>query len=338
MPTVRDIAKIAGVSPSTVSRVLNDRQSVDDELRNRVMAAAAELQYSIKPARQPAAPPLQVGIIVAKTSGQSMQAHPGIYTVITSFIHILDQQGISNSLLLIEDKDAANIEAYFAKRLDGYLIIGTSAIQEDALVGYFQQTKIPYVIINRWMNKRHVNYVNTDDITAAYAATMRLIQLGHRKIAYIGGEKQFRHSELRLAGYRNAMQQSGLETPDRYIFQGEYSEQYGHTAGEALLAMEDRPTAAFTAGDTLAIGLQSAFLDHGLKLPQDLAIVTFGNVSAPSYARPRLTAIDIPYGSMGVQAAQALIMQIQSKDIAGIQILMDAPLVIRESCGQPVKA
>ncbi|MDW7659071.1 MAG: LacI family DNA-binding transcriptional regulator [Bacillota bacterium] len=330
MANIREVAEHAGVSPSTVSRVMNGSKSVDNELRKRVMDAVDQLKYAAKEKNQTGAR-LKVGIIASKYSGQSMQAHPAIYTVITSFIHMLEENNIDNILLLIDDDDIDEIESYFNNLLDGYLIIGTSPTQEDAILDYFRKNKTPYIIINRWIHKPYINYVNIDDMSAAYLATTHLIKQNHRKIAYIGGNKEYRHSELRLLGYKKAMKENDVDVPPNLIFQGEYSEKYGYEAGKSLFSMIDKPTAAFTAGDLIAIGLQSYVYEHGFFIPNDLSLVTFGSISPSPFSRPKLTAIDIPFREMGEQAATALIMQMNVKKVVGIQILMDAPLNIRES-------
>ena len=133
MANIREVAKHAGVSPSTVSRVLNGNNTVDVELRKRVIDAANQLKYAVKEKNGQPGERLTVGIIASKYSGQSMQAHPAIYTVITSFIHVLELNNIGNILLLIDDTDIDKIDTYFSNLLDGYLIIGTSPKQEDAI-------------------------------------------------------------------------------------------------------------------------------------------------------------------------------------------------------------
>ncbi len=333
---IRDVAKIAGVSASTVSRVLNGTAPVNDRTRSRVLRAMSELNYSLSEHKEEKKK-WSIGIIIPKRSASNMPGHPAFYSATTAFIEVLEKNHAENTLVLLDEGHLKNIEDLFSSHLDGYFILGTSAEEEDILLPFLKAKKAPYIILNRWVNEKYTCYVNVDDVVASYRATKWLIDLGHKKIAFIGGDKNFRHSKLRLHGYTMAMEESGLSVLEKYIFQGEYNEDYGYTAGKELFHLKDRPTAGFFTSDMIAIGAQCSLRELGMALPQEFAMVSWGNFNIASYVRPALTTVNIPHAEMGIQAANALLNLLNHPSVARVQILMEADLVIRDSCGSNLK-
>ena len=334
--TVRDVAKKAGVSPSTVSRVLSGAVPVREELRARVMGAVAELHYQYRPLGASPSGAASIGIIVPKSSGSDFLAHPTIYSIFSAFVDELSNRGIGNSVLLVDKEHLSHIETLFGPRHDGYLIIGTNEEEEDRLMPYLLENGIPHMIVNRWMNEKYMNYINVDDVTASYGATQHLISLGHRDIAFIGGNRNFRNTSLRLIGYKNAMAEAGLPVPPAYIHYGLYTEAFGYEVADAVLSLPARPTAAFFCSDMIAIGFQKRCRERGIPLPSGLAMVGYGNTPLASYVRPPLTTVEMPAEVMGRQAAHALLNLVENPAVARVQILLKAPLIIRESCGAPL--
>lgn len=332
MATVRDVAKAAGVSAATVSRVINGNVAVNEKTRARVLNAMSELNFTAA-APKPGLKTRNVGIIIPAHSASNLSGHPAFYSAITMFVEELKKNGAENTLLLLDDRHLNNIEELFANRLDGYFILGTSEEQEDVLLPYLKNESIPYMILNRWVNEKYTNYVNVNDVVAAYNAAKWLIGLGHTKIAFINGNKNFRNSKLRTQGFTLALQESGLEIPDSYVLQGEYSEEYGYLVGETVYKMKDRPTAALFSSDMIAVGFQRRMREYGVRLPEEFAMVGWGNFNISAYVRPALTTVNVPNADMGGQAALALINMIKNPGVLRTQILMDAPLIIRESCG-----
>lgn len=330
MASIRDIAKLAGVSASTVSRVLNQTLNVKDETYRKIMDAAGALQYAQVPKLERKS---AVGVVLPTHSGERMVEHPIIYEIITHFIGVMKERGVEASLQLMTEQDADHPQAFLQPSLDGYLILGTSPRQEDALLDYLQEKKIPNIIVNRWLDRKQVSFVNLDDVRAAYDATAHLINLGHRDIAFLCGEKHFRHSQLRLRGFTEAMGAADLPVREACVFFGDYSEVFGYIAGRDLLALKRRPTAAFVASEPLALGLQRCLREQGVPLPQAFSMVSFG--SSSSAGDPKLTAIDVPTALMGRQAADMLLRMIEIPQICQVRLQLTADIVAGGSCASP---
>ncbi|MGI6691811.1 MAG: LacI family DNA-binding transcriptional regulator [Christensenellales bacterium] len=343
--TVRDVARKAGVSASTVSRVLSGVSPVRDETRARVLEAVSALRYKYRPVRSnkdaanisPWVEKESIGILLPRSSGNDFPGHPTIYSIITAFVDELRNAGIGNSILLIDPDHLDHVETLFTPRYNGYLMIGTSAGEEDKLIPYMISHGIHHVIVNRWMNEKYMNYVNIDDVTASEEAVSYLVSLGHQRIVFIGGDCKLRNTSLRLIGYRKAMDDAGLTVPDEWIMTGEYSEEYGYKVADKLLALSPVPTAAFFCSDMIAIGFQRRCQELGVRLPEQLSMIGYGNVSLSSYMRPALTTVEIPVEAMGRQSALALLNLIRTPSVARVQILLRAPLLLRQSCCELVK-
>lgn len=333
MPSIRDVARQAGVSPGTVSRVLNHSLKVKKDTYDRIIKAARQLHYPL-PEQPEEANRYHFGIVLPKMYADGYDDHPTIYAIMASFMETLSSCEASSTLLLFSDEDIHNIAGALGSGLDGYLVMGTSPAQEEALINHFCDHGIHYVIINRRISHRHVNYVCMDDVRAAYECTEHLIRLGHENIAYIGGNENLRHTQLRQRGYVQAMEHYRLPLREETIFHGEYSELSGYLLGKKLLALPNPPTAAVAAADILALGLQRSLREQGLTLPNDFATVSFGNIERSLSADPSLTTIDVPTESMGVLGAETLLKLCRDGSrIHSIQILLNADLVVRESSG-----
>jgi DNA-binding LacI/PurR family transcriptional regulator len=239
-------------------------------------------------------------------------------------------------MLIIDEPQIKNIESLFTEKMNGYLILGTSQEQEDILLSFLDSLRSPYVLLNRWINEKHVNYVNIDDTRASMTATEHLLSLKHRKIAFVGGDENFRNSKLRLLGFTRACEQAGLNPPGKYIIQDKYTETSGYEAADKLLSLKDPPSAAFFTSDVLAIGFQRALRERNMNLPEDFAMVSYGDIQLARYVSPQLTTIRMPSEEMGRQSAAVLLNLIHNPQVASVQILMKASLIIRESCGASI--
>ena len=333
MSTVREIAKIAGVSPSTVSRVLNGNAPVNQATREAVLSAIKAQNYTPKKKTSGnGQKPAHIVIIMPQGSASNLPEHPTIYSIMSSFVSYLETNGVSNSIMMLDERYEGNTAELFLNPADGYLVMCTSMHQEDMLLPYFKEKNIPYIIVNRWVQQKHCNYVNIDDVQASYDAMQYLIKLGHRKIAYVGGDADYRSTQLRLKGYSQALAAAGLPLRQEYILTGEYTSAYGELAAEKLMGLPEPPTAGFFASDTLAIGSIHFLTEHKYRLPEDFSIIGYGDISVAPYIQPALTTIRIPEKDMGIQAAIALLNLISNSSISNVQVLLEAKLIVRRSC------
>ena len=331
--TVRDIARLAGVSISTVSRVLNDMDCVDDATRERVKRVMNEQGYVRRPRVKPSDRARTVCIVLSDDTDRSIHSHPTVYTILGGLTSRLTELNIGNSLFMLGDAERG-AGALLSAKADGYIFIRTRREQEDIVIPkLLEQRNAPVMAVNRLLDDQRVSYVNLDDYAAVCHATEHLIKLGHRRIGFVMGEESLRNSTLRRDGYLAAMKQHGLEVDGEFELAGPYSEDYGKRAAREVLRLEPerRPTGLLTASDVIALGVQKQLLKSGLRLPEDMSVVGFGDVELAAYINPPLTTVRIPAREMGIQAANAINYLMQSPSIMNIKILMKSELCIRGS-------
>ena len=335
--TVREIAKLAGVSISTVSRVLNDHPSVDDETRKRVRAVIDSNGYVPKLRAKPSEQKKSVCIVLSDSTGKSVHSHPTVFTILGGLTTRLTELGIKNSLHMLGD-NPENIQALLSTKADAFIFIRTRREQEDIVIPKLLGMRggVRVMAVNRRLEDKRVSYVNIDDYAAAFHATEYLIRLGHRKIGLINGDESLRNSILRRDGYLGAMKKHGLEIRPEWMLAGEYTEDFGKHAAKLIAELDEdmRPEAVFTTSDVLALGLQKALLKLGFRLPEQLSVIGFGDVELASYINPPLTTVRIPAREMGIQAANAVNYLIQSPSIQNIKIVMKSELCVRKSTCQ----
>ncbi|MCK9286069.1 MAG: LacI family transcriptional regulator [Sphaerochaetaceae bacterium] len=335
MANIRDVAMRAGVSPSTVSRIITGATGVSREKKDRVFKAIAELNYQVhRPSSEVSSVTEDIGIIIPKDAGIDLAGHPAFSSAISAFEKEMKRQGKTTTLILLSDYTLKHFSKIIKNKYAAYFILGTNEEQEDEILPFFKETQIPYMILNRWVNERAINYVNVDDAMAAQQGTEYLLHRGHSKIAFIGGNKNFRNSKLRIKGYEQAMENAGISITQEYILQGEYSEAFGYSIGEQIISLNPRPTAALVSSDMIAIGLQRKLRELRFSLPKDFSMVGWGDFTVASYVTPPLTTIGVPTSEMGTQAAIAITNMLKHPHVMGVQILMNAPLIIRKSCGE----
>ena len=332
LPTVREIAKRAGVSASTVSRVLNSSAPVSSAAKAKVINALQAYEGTQVSGAQTGQ---TIGIIMPITPATELSNHPSMFTIISSFVEYLSRHGVANTTLVYDDLNNT-AEALLRDPKDGYLIIGTSEDQEKDLLEVLGKKEIPSILVNRRVSSDHASCINFEEWNISAEAVEYLIRLGHRKIAFVGGNKNFQNTKRRFSGYERAMRQANLTIAEQYIFFGEYSESFGYQVGAKLFSLEDRPTAGFFASDTIAIGCMRYLTEHGLQLPADFAVIGFGNIEACQYVVPTLSTISQPDRDLGTIAAVTLLQMMNMPVITNQQILLKTNLVIRDSSGGPI--
>ena len=328
MATIREIAELAGVSPATVSRVMNGNVPVRENARNKVLSAIRRIENQ---SRVMSDSPLsrRVGIIMPATSAINLPGHPSLYSIVISFIEALNSRHIGNTTIVLDGK--SSIED-LVQRADAYLVLGTSEEQEEKLLPWLLGQSSPFMFINRQVDNKHASSINIDDEQATEIAVNYLLGLGHKKIAFIGGNQNYRNTRLRYKSYNLSLSKVGIEPDEKYVLYGEYAEASGYEMGARLLAMKDRPTAACVASDSIAIGLMRYLTEQGLSLPEDFSVIGFGNVEAAEYVSPPLTTISQNSFDMGHIAASALLQMMENPSISRQQIRLKTELVVRNSC------
>ncbi|WP_439113041.1 LacI family DNA-binding transcriptional regulator [Hydrogenophaga sp.] len=324
--TIEMVAKEAGVSPSTVSRILNGTAVVSEAKKKSVEDAVAKLGFVPNPMARGLAGgrTFSVGVIT-----QSMDS-PFYGPALRGIEDTLDPAGYSP--LFVSGNwqapaEARCIDILLSRRVDGIIVL-TGRLTDAALKACAK--KVPVVVTGRNLKAADLFSLNFDNLEGARLATWHLIDQGHTQIAFISGDPQHPDAVQRLAGYKLALEQAGIAFQPSLVVQGEYNEDSGLQAVLRLMATQQRFTAIFAANDQMAVGAAHGLLRQGLRVPEDVSLVGFDDLPNSLYAFPPLTTVHQPAYEMGQLAAEAMLNL-----LAGIkpQLQVPAPrLIPRESC------
>lgn len=336
-PTIIDVARHAGVSIKTVSRVINREPSVRDRTRQQVDAAIDALGYqpSLAARSLPGARNYTIAVLFenAISDYQGKALHGAIQrcrqTGYRVFPEPLD--------VTAPDQDELLKQILRGLRVDGLIVVPPLSDNPRTLA-VIDRSGIPYVRISPQSDSFRSAFVKMDDEQAAFEMVMYLAGLGHRRIAFIGGHPEHAGSSLRLAGYRRALRQLGIPLDETFVQPGMFTFQSGFEAAERLLAHTPRPTAIFGANDETALGALAQVHRQNLHVPQDISIVGFDDSVYGSVAWPQLTTIRQPTEEMAAEAAGILIERIANQvgeDGQAIHKVLPFELIIRGSATAP---
>ena len=332
--TIDQIAKMAYVSRSVVSRVLNNRPNVSDESRERVLRVIEAYNYTPNATARSLATHRSFEIcILAPRKPDDVFAN-AFWSLL--FLGISEQalkRGYFVSLSMVADEmeGKMNQRVFCGPLFDGYILISRTVL--DQLLAAIRQRRIPVVQIGSTPDYEDVPSVDIDNISGACAATEHLIGLGHRNIAAIMGALYNMESIDRLEGYKKALVRHGLPLEDDMVGVGNYSHKSGYDAMATLLTRTPRPDAVFCANDAMAAGALLAISEAGLSVPHDVAVVGYDNLPGSAYTIPPLTTISQPIHRMGERAADLLIDRIEEVNLDVAHEKLDACLIIRKTCG-----
>lgn len=334
-PTLEQVARLAGVSRSTVSRVINNQPNVRPETRERVWQIIRESGY------QPHA--VARSLVTNRTQIIGMVIPESVRTLFTDPFFPLFLRGATEAcnthryelMLSLFTARSGEQEMYERVVRNGYLdgVIVASASTNDRLIPNLLRDGIPMVSVGRYADER-VHYVDVDNIGGARMAVEHLIRLGHRRIGTITGRLDMTHGQDRLAGYKEALQAHGIPIEEKLIAEGDYTESGGMAAMRQLL--EASPTAAFIASDIMAIGALRVLHEIGLEVPQDLALVSFDGIPISGAVQPPLTTVRQPIEQLGALAVDLLVGLLESHPAEASptqRMILPTELAVRKSCG-----
>lgn len=329
MTTLRDVAKHANVSLATASRVINGYVNVQEETRKRVLEAAHDLNYSYV-YREHSIKNFMVSVLISKESSTDSMLHPSIHAVTMGILQCCSEMKYMNSMLRI-DVDNPQMLCQVVEESDACILLGTNTREEDTLIPMLQNQKIPFVVINRWLEERHVSYVNVDDFDAFREAVILMYERGYRKFGFLNGDIQMRHSVNRLEGFKEGCRQCAMTVNDHWVFDGKYDLQSGMSAAEYIIAMKEKPDIMLCASDILAWGFMEGVEQAGIRIPDDISVVGFGDVDFAAHLQPSLTTIRMPANRLGYEAVKALMIMQENPIIKHIKLALDCSLIERES-------
>lgn len=334
MSTIYEIAKLAGVSPTTVSKVINNYPDVSDKTRAKIKKILDEENFLPNSQAQflSTKRTWTLGIVYFEDLGFGLN-HPFFSGVIEAFKRQADKHGYS--LLFGSKNDRLKNDTfleYFKYRcVDGIAIICTDPSDKETIE--LIKSDFPIVVID--MVNPNTSTVSSDSIDGCNLAVKYLYDLGHRKIAHITGSTNSDNwqSSIRKKGYEKAMKKLNLEIPDGYIVDGvNFDVPGGYKAMKELLKLKERPTAVFAACDKIAFGAIDAMKEEGVNVPEDISIIGYDDIEIARYITPKLTTIRQNREEIGKTAVDLLVKQINEKEKLKINKIIPVELVVRDSC------
>ena len=319
--TIKDIAKAADVSVTTVSRVLNDKPDVSPNTRENVLEKINELGY--KPNS------IARGLALQKTNTLGLII-PDISNPF--FPDMANQKGYSVIFCNTDNeqkKEKEAIELMKEKQVDG-ILLSLSTTNEKELKN-LRQVEYPIVQIDRKIPNINYPSITIDNVKSAYTATKFLIENGHKKIAHITGDLETITGYQRLKGFTKAISEKKIKLNNSYIKNGDYSKRSGYNNMLALLKSNNPPSAVFIANDLMAVGAYQAVFEMNLSIPEDISIIGHDNIDVTKLVNPTLTTMAQPKYKLGKKAVQLLIAEIESNELSNEEIILNTNLINRNS-------
>jgi DNA-binding LacI/PurR family transcriptional regulator len=330
--TIKDVAQLAKVAPSTVSKVLNGSDRIGQETQARVQRAIKKLNY------RPNSIARSLRKNHTRTIGIINNSHTNKNTFVLQMMVGVEEaaqaQGFSVFLcnsLASQARERDYIEVLLDKQVDGIIFLD-NVVKERALPTF--SDALPIVFLNQYVSESAFPSIVPDDAQGAMLATQHLIALGHQRIAFVNGRFKHEASHLRLQGYRNALKAAGISF-DEHLVRGKdtWDEEGGYISVKHFMKLKKPPTAIFCANDMLAVGVLDALREGRIKVPQEVALVGFDNSLAAAQKRPPLTSVEMPFFEMGQRAAALVLKSLHEHRTTSSVYRMPCKLIQRESCG-----
>ncbi len=328
MITIKDIARHAGVSVTTVSHVVNETRFVSEAARTRVLGAITELKYvpsavarSLRNNRTHT-----IGMMIPNSS------NPYFAEIIRGIEDTCFQAGFNVILCNSDDdpkKQGQYIRVLTEKQVDGLIVLSSGG--DDELGEHLRQADMPQVLVDREVEHLNADLVEVNHESGGYMATQHLLGLGHRHIACITGPLSLSSAAQRLGGYRRALVEAGLKPQASLLCESDFTSAGGHAAMRGLLGLRQRPTAVFACNDLMAFGAISAAATAGLALPAELSVIGFDDIALAAYSSPPLTTVAQPKHRMGALAASLLLARISDQQRPPQREILQPELCLRQS-------
>lgn len=325
MATIKDVARIAGVSISTVSYALNNSPKVSTKTRERILAIAREINYQ----KHGIASDLKrnstntIALIVTDLAG------PHYSELVQGIQEVTLAKGYDLlACSSIGGDNSTAIKFLTEKRVDGAIILAHNI--DDEMIISSARKEFPVVLLDRKVNSEFVVSIEVDNEQGSYMATEYLIKQGHREIAYIGGQSTTGLHVMRVRGFERALHEYGLDKANRIHRFGHFNRENGYSMTKMMIAQGNLPSAVVYANDEMAVGGIKAFREHGIKVPADVSVTGFDDIELAQYVRPALTTVLQPKYERGALAAH-LIFQILEGQETEPYYLFPTQLVMRDS-------
>jgi LacI family transcriptional regulator len=331
--TLEKIGELAGVSRTTVSRVVNNQPNVRPRIRERVLAVIDETGYQPNLAARSLASSRMgfIGLIIPRVV-QSVFTDPYFPRLIQGVTQICNASDYTMSLFLFHtENEEQKLYPRILSRglLDGVIIASSQIV--DPLVSRLEESNMPFVFIGRPGESEQASFVDVDNETGAYTAVTHLIRRRRTRIATITGRLDMSSGIDRLNGYKRALADRGLPIDENLIINGDFNEAEAYNA--MLWLLDYRPDAVFVASDAMAMGALRALRIKGVSVPDQIAVVGFDDLPPAATSNPPLTTIRQPIKRIGALAAETLLDSIEQGTTPPRRIILPTELVIRQTCG-----
>ncbi|MGZ4160437.1 MAG: LacI family DNA-binding transcriptional regulator [Neobacillus sp.] len=327
MVTIKDIAKLANVSHTTVSRALNDSPLIKPGTKKKILEIASQLNYS---------PNFNAKSLVLQKSHTIGLFFTSITNGTSSSFFADTVKGVNSAInedynLFVRGiDDYHDFSSIHGKRFDGIILMSQSEA-DNAFIYHVLNQKIPMVVLNREVNDKSLISILSNDREGSCQAVNYLIKKGHRDIAIIEGIKGFKSSMERREGYLKALIDHNIPIRNEYIVQGNYDMQSGHKAMEKLLSLNNLPTAVFCSNDDMAIGALNTAFAKGLNVPNDISVIGFDDIASARYTNPSLTTVKRPIEKISKLGAEKILKVVENKETIGEKIFVETELIHRKS-------
>jgi LacI family transcriptional regulator len=328
--SIKEVAKLAGVSIATVSRVINKHPSVKEENRRKVLEAIQQLKFtpSVSAQRLASGKTNVVALVIPRYEGifysfYALEILKGIGT-------LCDVLKLDLLLHLTDGKSFPNISG-----IGG--VIFADIIGNRHQLDYVLEKRVPCVVINNYIEEPNISCIAIDNLKGAKEATEYLINLGHKRIAHISGDLVTQAAQQRLEGYKVALKNKGISINEDYIVKTDYSRGQAREAAEKLLSLDCIPTAIFVASDAMALEVINVIIEKRLKVPQDISVVGFDDNPSGLYGKVALTTVRQPLIKMAEEAVKYLNSVMRGKQTQVKKMVLAPELIIRESSYPPPK-
>ena len=333
--TIKDVAALAGVSPSTVSRTCKNNPSISEETKERVRKAMAELGYepNFQASNLASQNSRTIGIILP-ASAKEVYENSFYLEAVQGISHYCNGRQYMTTIVTGQDEaeilDAVRSMSRSGK-VDGFIVLYSK--KEDPVIDYLFNEGLLYILIGKATQYTNQTiYIDNDNLLAGREAAEYLYQLGHRRIAYLGSDSSLIFSADRKAGYQLALASHQLPVRPEYCVEVKNVSENNEEAIRGLLMQKDRPTAILVSDDILAVSLERVCLENHLAIPEDLSIISFNNSLFARLTSPQLTSIDIGAGQLGSEAASQIINHIENPNLLATKIIVPHHLIERDSC------
>jgi len=336
MMNLEQIAKLSGVSRSTVSRVVNNDPNVSSVTRERVMQVVKRVNYTPNAAAR--------GLAAGRTHVLGLVIPMGVSALFTDPYFPILIQGVSSAcnsreysvmLWLAEPEYERRMirQIMYSGLVDAVIV--SSMLLNDSLVQALGDGDLPFMLVGRHPTDAHASYVDADNLGGAREAVTHLLRMGRTRVATITGPQNMIAGTDRLAGYLAALRDRAVVSDPGLIVEGDFTEAGGYRAMQQLLTR--RPDAVFVASDMMAIGALRVLREAGLRVPEDVAIVGFDDVPQAARTEPPLTTVRQPVYRLGAIAVDSLLDLIDHQDSSPRRIVLPTELVVRASCGSALR-